>query len=122
LVTRFSFVFSRDESFKLYIKDEVEPDDKRYWAVWRGNKALTKRLLDEGADVDAIMCCKSHSFGITPLERAAGSFGSEMAKLLLKFGADPNRKRLNEYGHDVWPLKEAVHHIANLNTVKLLLK
>ncbi|MDR1906656.1 MAG: ankyrin repeat domain-containing protein [Puniceicoccales bacterium] len=108
--------------FKRYIKDEVEPDDKLYWAVWFGNKALTKRLLEEGADVDAIMHCKYNSFGTTSLERAAGSFGSEMVKLLLKFGADPNRKRLNRYGYDVSPLKEAVHHIANLNTVKLLLK
>jgi ankyrin repeat protein len=84
--------------FNRYMNDEVESDDKLYWAVWLGNKALTKRLLEEGADVDAIVRCKYNSFGITPLESAAGSFGSEMAKLLLKFGALPIEKDLMSMG------------------------
>jgi hypothetical protein len=69
-------------------------------------------LLEEDANVDAIMHCKYNSFGITLLERDTdlyrliqaytslyrliqtytGLYSSETAKLLLKFGGDANQK------------------------------
>ena len=49
-------------------------------AVSRNRLALTKLLLEQGADVDAL-----DSAGFTPLERAAGN--REMTELLLSHGA-----------------------------------
>jgi len=65
----------------------AEPGDKLLAAAGEGNIAEARRLLEEGAPVDA-----RDDGGSTPLHYAAGKGRAEMAELLISQGADVNAK------------------------------
>lgn len=81
-------------------------------AAWRGNFAMTKALLDKGADVNA-----RSADGTTVLMYAVGRSKSETVELLLDKGAVTNAQ--NKFGHT--PLYLAVAS-GNTEAVNLLLK
>ena len=59
-----------------------------HWAVFHGNAALVRRLLDAGADVNALT-----EYQVSPLSIACRNGDAKIARSLLKSGADANAQR-----------------------------
>jgi ankyrin repeat protein len=117
------------KSLNSEVRERGGPNNKLYWAIWFDNVALTKRLLEKGADPNRVIPPSRvpgnrrprKNEGKTPLEHAASSGNPRIVKLLLKHGADINRKRIGEYDKETTPLREAVE-MGKVNVVKLLLE
>ena len=64
-----------------------EEDTPLHTAAWNNDAAEAKRLIANGAEVNA-----KGKYGWTPLHRAAEGNAAEVAKLLIEHGADVNAK------------------------------
>jgi uncharacterized protein len=80
-------------------------------AVNVGNGIEARRLVDEGADVNA-----ANNTGITPLMNAAGMGDKDLVELLIKKGADVNHRTPGNYT----PLMQAAL-VGQTEIVKMLL-
>ena len=80
-------------------------------AVNAGNGVEARRLIDEGADINA-----ANNTGITPLMNAAGMGDKELVELLIKKGADVNHRTPGNYT----PLMQAAL-VGQTEIVKVLL-
>jgi hypothetical protein len=96
--------------------------NKLYWALRFENIPAIEHLLEKGVALNRVIPlsrAQHENEGETPLEQAIGN--PRIVKLLLKHGADPNLKRIDEYGDEITPLGKAVK-AGEVRTVKLLLK
>lgn len=80
------------EAVKRLLDGGINPNTPDYWgdsplmaAVRLGNIDLTQRLLDAGADTEAVWR------GYTPLGLAASQGNAALARLLVRAGANPDR-------------------------------
>ncbi|MDR1366883.1 MAG: ankyrin repeat domain-containing protein [Puniceicoccales bacterium] len=98
-----------------------KPNHPLYWAIRFGNIPIIESLLP-GIDLNRVIPpsrAQHENEGETPLEQAIGDL--EIVELLLNNGANPNLKRIDEYGNEITPLGKAVEAGA-VSVVKLLLK
>jgi ankyrin repeat protein len=82
------------------------------WAVYEGNTAEVRRLIEAGADVTL-----ANNYGVTPMSLAAEVADSQVLKLLLDAGADANSP--NAEGMTALM---AVARTGNVDAAKLLLE
>jgi ankyrin repeat protein len=109
-----------------YLRREItefgEPKDKLYWAIRFENMPIIEHLLQKGVDLNRVIPpsrAQHENEGETPLEQAIGN--PRLVKLFLNHGANPNLKRIDQYGDEITPLGKAVKE-GEVKTVKLLLK
>jgi len=84
-----------------------EPPHQR--AATRGHTEIVARLLDAGADVNAV-----DRSGITPLMRAAQNGRVEMVELLLARGAKVNHTNVAGYTAIMWTRRNGYHDVEKL--------
>jgi ankyrin repeat protein len=101
-----------------------EVDNPKHELAMRFGNVPVKRLFGESIAPNSVIplsCAQHKNEGEMPQGQAITSWHLEIVKLLLDHGIDLNCKRIDQYGHEITPLEEAVK-AGDAKTVRLLLE